>query len=47
MFPVLVMAGRGIKEGERIGHVYNYDIASYMAELLDLHIGYSGWPCAR
>jgi predicted AlkP superfamily pyrophosphatase or phosphodiesterase len=38
MFPGLVLSGYGIREGIRIGHVRNHDIASTIAELLRLEL---------
>jgi arylsulfatase A-like enzyme len=36
MYPVLVMAGNGIRKGTRIGHAHNADIAPTITKLLDL-----------
>jgi hypothetical protein len=38
MFPGLVLSGHGIREGIRIGHVRNHDIAPAIAELLNLDL---------
>ena len=38
MYPSLILSGRGIKRGERIGHVHNLDIAPTVARLLDLEM---------
>lgn len=38
MYPILLVAGRRIKENERIGHVHNYDIAPTICELLGLEM---------
>jgi len=36
MYPMLVMAGSGIRKGETIGHVHNADVAPTISELLGL-----------
>jgi len=36
MYPMLVLAGSGIKKGQTIGHVHNVDIAPTITELLGL-----------
>jgi Type I phosphodiesterase / nucleotide pyrophosphatase len=38
MYPLFLAAGRRIKEGIRVGHFHNYDIAPTVAELLGLHL---------
>ena len=38
MYPSLILSGRGIRSGGRIGHVHNLDIAPTIARLLGLEM---------
>jgi len=38
MYPALILSGRGIRSGERLGHVHNLDIAPTIARLLGLEM---------
>lgn len=38
MYPLFLATGRGVKQGVRVGHVHNYDIAPTVAALLGLEM---------
>ena len=38
MYPALILSGRGIRSGERLGHVHNLDIAPTIVRLLGLEM---------
>jgi hypothetical protein len=38
MFPALVLAGRSVRRGERIGHVRHLDVAATLAHLLGVEL---------
>jgi arylsulfatase A-like enzyme len=43
MYPGLILSGRGIRSGERLGHVHNLDIAPTIVHLLGLEMeGFEG-----